>query len=73
MRKVFRVLGWIFLSMGVVLVVVGLLCLPAGGLMFALPYVFFLPGTAALALGALLILLTRNRQAKSPAAKAQMS
>lgn len=65
MRKVFRILGWIFLSLGVVLVGVGLLCLPAGGLMFALPYVFFIPGVAGLALGALLTLLTRHRKPRA--------
>jgi hypothetical protein len=44
MRPVVRVLGWLCVALAVVLVVIGPTTLPAGGLMFALPYVFLIPG-----------------------------
>ncbi len=61
MRKLWRTLGWIFTALAAFLVVLGLFSLPAGGLMFALPFVFFLPGAFLGALGGGLLFLTRAK------------
>ena len=44
MRKVARVLGGGLLVLSALLILAGIMTLPSGGLMFALPYVFFIPG-----------------------------
>lgn len=44
MRTVVRGLGWLCVVLAALLVLVGLTTLPSGGLMFALPYVFLMPG-----------------------------
>ena len=44
MRKMARVFGWVLVVLAALLIVVGITTLPSGGLMFALPYVFFIPG-----------------------------
>jgi hypothetical protein len=41
MRAICRALGWLFAVFAVSLLLFGLMSLPAGGPMFALPYVFF--------------------------------
>jgi hypothetical protein len=43
MRKLARVVGGFCVVLAAVLVLIGLTTLPSGGLMFALPYVFFMP------------------------------
>lgn len=65
MRVACRVLGWILLVVAVLLILLGVLSLPPGGLMFALPFVFFIPGFAFAVLGGLLLLVTRPRADKS--------
>jgi vacuolar-type H+-ATPase subunit I/STV1 len=58
-KKAFRFVGWLFLLLGLLLCLLGVLCLPDGGLLFALPYFFLIPGIALTASGGLLALLTR--------------
>lgn len=50
-------------AVGLLLGLAGLACLPAGGLMFALPYVLLIPGCILLAAGAVLVVATRARPA----------
>jgi hypothetical protein len=45
--------------MGLLLCLLGVLALPDGGLMFALPYFFLIPGIALTAIGGLMIFLAR--------------
>jgi vacuolar-type H+-ATPase subunit I/STV1 len=59
MRKTARLLGWIFLLLGLLLCLLGVLSLPDGGLMFALPYFFLIPGITFTAIGGFMILLAR--------------
>lgn len=66
MRKFFRVLGWVFLILAIVLGFLGLMSLPTGGLMFALAYVFFIPGAVFLIIGAALLLATRAKAELPP-------
>lgn len=61
MRIVFRILGWFLFVLGVVLCLLGIASLPPGGLMFALPFVFFVPGVVLLAIGAVLLFFTRSK------------
>ncbi len=65
MKKVLRFLGWMFLILGLLLCLLGVLALPDGGLMFALPYFFLVPGIALTLIGGLLILLTRSKKINS--------
>ena len=44
MQGVLRGVGWFFLAAAAVLVVLGIASWPPGGLMFALPYFFLMPG-----------------------------
>jgi hypothetical protein len=66
MRTALRILGGALLALGVPLCLIGLSTLPDGGLMFALPYVFLMPGLLLCAVGGLVLFLTRNRPADSP-------
>jgi len=59
MRIVFRVLGWISSVFGILLCVLGVEGLPAGGLMFALPFFFLIPGIGLTILGGVLLFFTR--------------
>jgi len=59
MKKILRSAGWIFLILGLLLDLLGVLALPDGGLMFALPYFFLVPGIALTASGGFMILLAR--------------
>lgn len=72
-KKAFRSLGWIFLLLGLLLDLLGALALPDGGLMFALPYFFGVPGIALTAIGGFMVLLARffrkTRDERSDAAK----
>lgn len=66
MRKLFRVVGWLSAVIGALLCLLGLLALPDGGLMFALPYFFLLPGLVFSIGGALLLRATRRVSDASP-------
>lgn len=55
MRKVARVLGGGLLVLAALLSLVGITTLPSGGLMFALPYVFFMPAAVFGVVGWLLL------------------
>lgn len=50
-----RAAGWFLLFAGGALCFLGLMTLPDGGLMFALPYVFFIPGLSMAFFGFLLL------------------
>ena len=65
MKKVFRLLGWMFLILGLALDLLGALALPDGGLMFALPYFFLIPGITLTAIGGFMLLLARPRKTNS--------
>ena len=53
-------LGWLLLVVGGVLIALGIAAWPPGGLMFALPYVFFLSGAPLVVAGGLMVLLNRS-------------
>lgn len=59
MRMVARVLCWLALGLGLALCLLGILALPDGGLMFALPYFFLLPGGLLILLAGLVLFFTR--------------
>ncbi|MBN1895842.1 hypothetical protein JW906_15245 [bacterium] len=62
MRRIARVSGRIALFTGLVLILMGVLAWPPGGLMFALPFVFLIPGILLAAAGGLLLRAGRRRQ-----------
>ncbi len=66
MRRVARVLGWIFVGLAALLLLFGLLTWPPGGLMFALPFVFLMPGALFGLVGGLLLLATRQPRSQDP-------
>jgi hypothetical protein len=55
MRRVERIIGWIMLVLAAGLILLGILCLPSGGLMFALPFVFLIPGFLLGIIGGILL------------------
>jgi len=61
MQGVLRGIGWFFLAAGAALVVLGALSWPPGGLLFALPYFFLMPGVLLAIAEGLLVLLGRRR------------
>lgn len=61
MRLVATVIGWVFLVIATALVFLGIASWPPGGLMFALPFVFLIPGIMLAVLGAVLVWLGRRR------------
>ena len=63
MRTAARWIGWTLISAGAALCLAGILVLPSGGLMFALPYVFLMPGAVFLAVGALVLASARRGKA----------
>jgi hypothetical protein len=71
MRKFLMIVGWLLAVVGCLLVLLGIECLPPGGLMFALPYFFFIPGFALLVSGGIVLLLTRIMTRSSQGAKMQ--
>ena len=60
MQTALRVTGWIALVLAALLAVLGILSLPTGGLMFALPFVFMIPGAILAAIGGVLLWLGRR-------------
>ena len=55
MRLVAKVSGWVLLVIGGCLIALGVVSWPPGGLMFALPFVFLMPGVLFAAIGVLLV------------------
>jgi uncharacterized membrane protein len=60
MRKVVRVLGGGLLVLSALLILAGIMTLPSGGLMFALPYVFLMPGALFGVVGWVLLRLGKD-------------
>jgi hypothetical protein len=60
MRRVARAVGWILVVLGGLLVLAAVATWPPGGLMFALPFVFLMPGALLAAIGGLLLLVGRE-------------
>jgi hypothetical protein len=60
MRCVATVLGWILLASAGGLILLGISSWPPGGLMFALPFVFLIPGLFFAILGGALVWLGRR-------------
>ena len=52
MRRSARIVGWALLTIAAVLILLGIMSGPPGGLMFALPFVFFIPGLFFALIGA---------------------
>jgi hypothetical protein len=65
-RKFLMIVGWLVVAVGCLLVLLGLACLPPGGLMFALPYFFFIPGFVLLLIESIALLLARIMTRPSP-------
>lgn len=61
MRRVASMFGWIALALAVVLILLGIFTWPPGGLMFASPLVFLIPGVFLAFLGTLLLWLGSRR------------
>ena len=61
-KRTFRIVGWMFLIIGLLLSLLGVLTLPDGGLMFALPYFFLIPGIALTLIGGILGFLAREKK-----------
>jgi hypothetical protein len=59
MRWAIRTVGWIFIDLAAVLGFLDILTWPPGGLMFALPYIFLLPGGVFALIGTVLLALGR--------------
>jgi hypothetical protein len=62
MRSLACVLGWLAAFPGCLLVIIGVLTWPPGGLMFALPFVFLMP-SGLLLIGIPLLVLGREPSA----------
>jgi len=60
MRRAARIAGWSLVVLAGLLLVAGLLTWPPGGLMFALPFVFLMPGALFGIVGAILLWLGRE-------------
>ena len=60
MRRFARVLGWIMLAIAAGLILLGIQSWPPGGLMFALPFVFLVPGLVLGLVGGGLLWLGRS-------------
>ena len=67
MHRVFTVTGWLLALCAAVLVLLGIASWPPGGLMFALPHVFFFLAALAGLPAALLVWLGRRLSGKSRA------
>jgi hypothetical protein len=67
MRRFVRWLGWVLSAAAAVLILLGLATWPPGGLMFALPYVFLIPGAVLAVVGGLLVWAgSRGRTERPP-------
>ena len=55
MKSIGKVVAWIILVMAAALILLGIMSWPPGGLMFALPYFFLLPGVLLGLIGGLLL------------------
>ena len=55
MRRLAHIVGIIALTLAAMLALLGILSWPPGGLMFALPYVFFIPGLVLGVAGGILL------------------
>ena len=60
MRRAASILGWIALVLATGLVLLGILAWPPGGLMFALPFFFLIPGVILGLIGLLLLWIGRR-------------
>ncbi len=71
-RSVSRIVGKVFLVIAAIAILFGIIAWPPGGLMFALPYVFFLFAIIFGGIGLLVILIGRlTRPADQPQQKEQ--
>jgi asparagine N-glycosylation enzyme membrane subunit Stt3 len=61
MRRIVRIIGWVLLTIAAVLLFLGIISWPPGGLMFALPYFFLIPGFFFVLIGLGLLWLGRRR------------
>jgi|GEM_PF-3938070 len=61
-KKIFRFSGWLFFIIGLLLCFLGVLALPDGGLMFALPYFFLIPGITLTVIGGFVVWLARIKR-----------
>jgi len=57
MRRVATVFGWLALTGAAGLILLGIVSWPPGGLMFALPFVFLVPGFILALVGGVLVWL----------------
>lgn len=57
MRHAFLATGWVLVLIGGGLVALGIWAWPPGGLLFALPYIFLIPGVPIAGAGAVLLWL----------------
>jgi len=64
MRRAARIVGWCLVVLAGLLLVAGLLTWPPGGLMFALPFVFLMPGALFGIVGAILLWLGRESRSR---------
>jgi len=64
MRRAARIVGWSLVVLAGLLLVAGLLTWPPGGLMFALPFVFLMPGALLGIVGAILLWLGSEPQSR---------
>ena len=64
MRRAARIAGWSLVVLAGLLLVAGLLTWPPGGLMFALPFVFLMPGALFGIVGAILLWLRREPRSR---------
>ena len=67
MRRVATVLGWMALTGAGGLVLLGIISWPPGGLMFALPFVFLVPGFFLALVGGVLVWLGGRSSAEDSA------
>jgi FtsH-binding integral membrane protein len=62
MHKVAGWMGWTFLIIGGALILLGVAAWPPGGLMFALPFIFLIPGVPLALVGGMLVWLSQRRR-----------
>ncbi len=62
MNRLAKIIGLFLIFFGFVLIISGILSWPPGGLMFALPYFFLIPGIAFAIVGVALLLCCGKRR-----------